>query len=67
VHRFDYLSVAPPSSAFWIGCTRACELLAEEADAVHLVGHSLGGLLALRACLKMASCRRAASSVLVRR
>lgn len=49
VHRFDYLSVASSQERI-LGRLQA--RIAELApDPVHLVGHSLGGLLALRACL----------------
>lgn len=49
VHRFDYLSVAATQESI-LG--RLHRQMAEYApDRVHLVGHSLGGLLALRACL----------------
>jgi pimeloyl-ACP methyl ester carboxylesterase len=53
VHRFDYLSVAATQQRILDRLqTRMSTLAAEaDADAVHLVGHSLGGLLALRACL----------------
>lgn len=51
VHRFDYLSVAA-SQQHILDKVRARMLeLAMESESVHLVGHSLGGLLALRACL----------------
>ncbi|MEP6898642.1 MAG: alpha/beta hydrolase [Rhodanobacter sp.] len=54
VHRFDYLSVAATQQRILDRLhTRMNTLAAEaDADAVHLVGHSLGGLLALRACLE---------------
>jgi pimeloyl-ACP methyl ester carboxylesterase len=53
VHRFDYLSVAATQQRILDRLqARMSELALEaDADAVHLVGHSLGGLLALRACL----------------
>ncbi|MEO8810504.1 MAG: alpha/beta hydrolase [Rhodanobacter sp.] len=50
VHRFDYLSVAASEQRILEELHARMAGLAEEADAVHLVGHSLGGLLALRAC-----------------
>ncbi|MCW8808113.1 MAG: alpha/beta hydrolase [Rhodanobacter sp.] len=51
VHRFDYLSVAATQQSI-LDRLRALMLeLADEAVHVHLVGHSLGGLLALRACV----------------
>lgn len=49
VHRFDYLSVAATQERI-LGRLHA-QMAAYAPDAVHLVGHSLGGLLALRACL----------------
>ena len=51
VHRFDYLSVAATQQRILDRLQARMNGLAAEADAVHLVGHSLGGLLALRACL----------------
>ncbi|MGH8157744.1 MAG: esterase/lipase family protein [Rhodanobacter sp.] len=51
VHRFDYLSVAATQQRILDRLQARMTGLAPEADAVHLVGHSLGGLLALRACL----------------
>ncbi len=51
VHRFDYLSVAATQQRILDRLQARMTALATEADAVHLVGHSLGGLLALRACL----------------
>ena len=51
VHRFDYLSVAATQQHILARLQARMNGLAAEADAVHLVGHSLGGLLALRACL----------------
>ncbi len=50
VHRFDYLSVAASEQRILDRLHVRMADLADEADAVHLVGHSLGGLLALRAC-----------------
>ena len=50
VHRFDYLSVAASQQHILDRLHQRIATLAGEADAVHLVGHSLGGLLALRAC-----------------
>ena len=52
VHRFDYLSVAATQQRILDRLQARMVALAAEADAVHLVGHSLGGLLALRACLE---------------
>jgi pimeloyl-ACP methyl ester carboxylesterase len=52
VHRFDYLSVAATQQRILDRLRARMTDLAVEADAVHLVGHSLGGLLALRACLE---------------
>ncbi|MBD8878885.1 MULTISPECIES: alpha/beta fold hydrolase [Rhodanobacter] len=49
VHRFDYLSVA--SSQERILARLQARMADYAPDTVHLVGHSLGGLLALRACL----------------
>lgn len=51
VHRFDYLSVAATQQRILDRLQARMAALAGEAEAVHLVGHSLGGLLALRACL----------------
>lgn len=51
VHRFDYMSVAATQEQT-IGRLHArMRAVAPENGSVHLVGHSLGGLLALRACL----------------
>ncbi|MDE3071869.1 MAG: alpha/beta hydrolase [Pseudomonadota bacterium] len=50
VHRFDYMSVAATQQSILDRLRTSMTALAAEADAVHLVGHSLGGLLALRAC-----------------
>jgi pimeloyl-ACP methyl ester carboxylesterase len=52
VHRFDYLSVAATQQRILDRLQQRMASLAGEAGAVHLVGHSLGGLLALRACLE---------------
>ncbi len=51
VHRFDYLSVAATQQRILDRLHARMGELVAEADVVHLVGHSLGGLLALRACL----------------
>ena len=51
VHRFDYLSVAATQQRILDQLQARMVELAAQGDAVHLVGHSLGGLLALRACL----------------
>lgn len=51
VHRFDYLSVAATQQRILDRLHARMAALADEAGAVHLVGHSLGGLLALRACV----------------
>jgi len=50
VHRFDYLSVAASEQRILDRLHARIADLASETDTVHLVGHSLGGLLALRAC-----------------
>lgn len=50
VHRFDYLSVAATQQRILDRLHARIDGLAAQAEAVHLVGHSLGGLLALRAC-----------------
>ncbi|HEV7122718.1 MAG TPA: alpha/beta hydrolase [Rhodanobacter sp.] len=50
VHRFDYLSVAASEQRILDRLHARMAELADETAAVHLVGHSLGGLLALRAC-----------------
>lgn len=53
IHRFDYMSVAATQEHI---LARLQARMAEYApDPVHLVGHSLGGLLALRACLDASS------------
>ncbi len=51
VHRFDYLSVAATQQRILDRLHAQMGDLAADGDAVHLVGHSLGGLLALRACV----------------
>jgi pimeloyl-ACP methyl ester carboxylesterase len=51
VHRFDYLSVAATQQRILDRLQGRMRELAPEAGKVHLVGHSLGGLIALRACL----------------
>jgi pimeloyl-ACP methyl ester carboxylesterase len=50
VHRFDYMSVATTQERILGGLEARIHELGQEAQTVHLVGHSLGGLLALRAC-----------------
>jgi pimeloyl-ACP methyl ester carboxylesterase len=50
VHRFDYLSVASTEQSIVDRLRARMAALSSEAENVHLVGHSLGGLLALRAC-----------------
>ncbi|WP_267224863.1 esterase/lipase family protein [Dyella silvae] len=50
VHRFDYMSVAATQERILGRLETRVHELAQEADKVHLVGHSLGGLLALQAC-----------------
>ena len=50
VHRFDYLSMAASEQRILDRLHARMAGLAGEAETVHLVGHSLGGLLALRAC-----------------
>ncbi len=50
VHRFDYLSVAGTQPRILDRLHTQMRELAEDGSRVHLVGHSLGGLLALRAC-----------------
>ncbi|MEP7184749.1 MAG: alpha/beta hydrolase [Rhodanobacter sp.] len=50
VHRFDYLSLAATQESVLDRLRARMIELSEETPTVHLVGHSLGGLLALRAC-----------------
>ncbi|RDJ00334.1 alpha/beta hydrolase [Dyella solisilvae] len=50
VHRFDYMSVAATEQRILGSLQERVYELSQEAGDVHLVGHSLGGLLALRAC-----------------
>lgn len=50
VHRFDYLSVAATEQSILDRLRARMDKLSGETETVHLVGHSLGGLLALRAC-----------------
>ncbi len=50
VHRFDYRSVAAQQERILQRLQEQMVELADGGDAVHLVGHSLGGLLALRVC-----------------
>ena len=49
VHRFDYMSVAAKQEH--VLARLHASMLDYAPGPVHLVGHSLGGLLALRACL----------------
>ena len=49
VHRFDYMSVAATQEH--ILKRLRTQMMEYAPDPVHLVGHSLGGLLALRACV----------------
>ncbi|MFC5527120.1 esterase/lipase family protein [Rhodanobacter ginsengisoli] len=51
VRRFDYLSVAATQQSILDRLRAQMVELAAGDGIVHLVGHSLGGLLALRACL----------------
>jgi pimeloyl-ACP methyl ester carboxylesterase len=51
VHRFDYLSVAASQQSILDRLRARMLEVRLENESVHLVGHSLGGLLALRACL----------------
>jgi len=57
VHRFDYMSVATTQERILERLQARMRELQDEQEAqiVHLVGHSLGGLLALRACADGAS------------
>ncbi|MBU6247832.1 MAG: alpha/beta fold hydrolase [Xanthomonadaceae bacterium] len=50
VHRFDYLSVAATQERILERLQSRMRDLGDVGGAVHLVGHSLGGLLALKAC-----------------
>lgn len=50
VHRFDYLSVAATQQRILGQIHDRMRELEQPGQSVHLVGHSLGGLLALRAC-----------------
>ena len=50
VHRFDYLSVAATQERILERLQRRMADLGDTGAPVHLVGHSLGGLLALQAC-----------------
>jgi pimeloyl-ACP methyl ester carboxylesterase len=50
VHRFDYMSVAATQPRILARLEARIHELAQDAPTVHLVGHSLGGLLALQAC-----------------
>jgi pimeloyl-ACP methyl ester carboxylesterase len=50
VHRFDYLSVAATQERILDRLHRRVCALGDTGGAVHLVGHSLGGLLALQGC-----------------
>jgi pimeloyl-ACP methyl ester carboxylesterase len=51
VHRFDYMSVAATQEQTVGRLHARMRAVAPDNGSVHLVGHSLGGLLALRACL----------------
>ncbi|MGN6328740.1 MAG: esterase/lipase family protein [Rhodanobacter sp.] len=51
VDRFDYLSVAATEQQILEPLRQRMHALGADGEPVHLVGHSLGGLLALRACL----------------
>lgn len=50
VHRFDYLSVANTQERILERLRERMDALSEHGGTVHLVGHSLGGLLALQVC-----------------
>jgi pimeloyl-ACP methyl ester carboxylesterase len=50
VHRFDYMSVANSQERILARLLTRMQHLAEDEVSVHLVGHSLGGLLALQVC-----------------
>lgn len=50
VHRFDYMSVAATQERILGRLQARMRELGEDGRMVHLVGHSLGGLLALRTC-----------------
>lgn len=50
VHRFDYMSVAARQERILTRLQTQMNELAADGGAVHLVGHSLGGLLALSIC-----------------
>ncbi|WP_430391275.1 esterase/lipase family protein [Dyella sp. 20L07] len=50
VHRFDYMSVAATQQHILGRLQERVRELSDDGQTVHLVGHSLGGLLALRAC-----------------
>ncbi len=50
VHRFDYMSVANSQERILARLLERMQHLAEDSVSVHLVGHSLGGLLALQVC-----------------
>lgn len=51
VHRFNYLSLVSPQPRILDRLHARMRELGAAGDQVHLVGHSLGGLLALRACV----------------
>src|SRR5579859_5092552 len=50
VHRFDYMSVAASQPRILGSLQARIQELGQDAGSVHIVGHSLGGLLALQAC-----------------